>query len=168
MKFPHNNDALTGCHFYECVLVQYEAATHDSLAATSLQRPLSFNMDPFMHSLVPLWLLYLSSVLWLLPRPPQLLSPAQAYITQRQIWIQLVQLLSHSTPYSAFIAKADPWATFYLSVSSPLKALADQSNFDKQSFPVWSSEGILKGWHGLRRNTMQSNVLLLQWQKSMT
>lgn len=48
---------------------------HDTLAAPCLRRPLSFNAALFMRSLVPCSLLYLSSVLWLLRRPPQLLSP---------------------------------------------------------------------------------------------
>lgn len=57
-----------------------KAAPHDSLAAPCLRRTLSFNAALFMRSLVPCSLLYLSSVLWLLRRPPQLLSPAQAYV----------------------------------------------------------------------------------------
>ena len=109
-KFPVN----TGCAVTLVSTVQNKAATHDpraAAAAAGLWRAVSFNTALFMHSSVPLWLLYLSSVLWLLHRPPQLLSPARAYVTQRQIWIQLVQSLSRSTLYTAFTATEDPWAT---------------------------------------------------------
>lgn len=79
MRFPVN----TGCAGILVSTVQNKAATHDPCAAAAgLWRAVSFNTALFMHSSVPLWLLYLSSVLWLLHRPPQLLSPARAYVTQ--------------------------------------------------------------------------------------
>lgn len=87
-----------------------------------------------MRSLMPLWLLYLSSVLWL---PPQLPSPARVYVTQRQIWIQLVQSLSHSTLYSAFTSTENPWATSKLNISPPLlSGLAGTTSTNIQSGPA--------------------------------
>ncbi len=145
-----------------------KAATHELLAASGLWRAVSFNTALFMHSPVPLWLLYLSSVLWLLHRPPQLLSPARAYVTQRQIWIQLVQSLSRSTLYSACCHRgplSDILARCLLSSESPgwpvqLWRTVIPSPVQHKSFSLpWPScrEGILTGRNELIHDILQPN-----------
>lgn len=85
-----------------------------------------------MRSLVPCWLLYLSSVLWLLRRPPQLLSPARAYVRGETDLNTVSAVIVLPQP-------SLPWRTLEQHLSPPhhppplLKP-----RLDKQSFPVQS------------------------------
>lgn len=90
----------------------------------------------FMRSLVPCLLLYLSSVLWLLRRPPQPLPPARAYVRGETDLNTVNTVIVLPQP-------SLPWRTLEQHLSpppppppSPIEASAGRP--DKQSFPVQS------------------------------
>lgn len=138
--------------------LQNKAAPHDSPSPACLRRPLSFNAGLFMRSLVPCLLLYLSSVLWLLRRPPQLLSQAQAYVrgetdlnTVSTVivppqptlpWRTLEQHLSLPFPHSSLGRTARPTA-----LPSPVR----YSSFSPSSSFALSSQRETSRCHSLTR-----------------
>lgn len=114
--------------------LQAKAALHDSLATPRLRRPLSFNAAPFMRSLVPCLLLYLSSVLWLLHRPPSAAVPCSGLCKSRDR--SQYSEYSHC-PAPHCTVPLLPWRTLEPHLFSP-PIEASAGRYERRSFPVES------------------------------